>query len=486
MKDSKLIRLLKTFSIEELKEFEKFASSSYFNKGRNYVPFLKLLKLNHPAYSAKRLEKENLYKALYPNKAYKENVINMIASGVYSLAKDFIVHEKIKEMNSLKDALLIKELSSRNLRNEADSLIRTIETEDMVKEISADYFSTYELYDSMLYHSINYDMDAKIIEYTCKSYISSLRFFLSNLLANQRILNANKFSFDSPFEENPISKTIQYLDIEKLINFVNSEDEQRSLPIVMNYYYYLSNTDHEKKENYYKLKEMVFKYFDKMDRDLKKTSCIQLTSICLNNISKGKAEFHLEFSLVYKTILKYELYDNTDEQGYFSKRLFRAIIITSNSLNEIDWSENFVTSYIDKVHPDFRSNLEQNSMARIEFRRKNFEKSLYHAAKIEQKSSIDKLDAKNLIAKIYYETNSIEPLNSHLDSYKHLIRNLNLQEKTQKTAHIDFIKILQKLVKQENHDKITLLELKNKILGTNTINNRNWLLEKIEELEKRV
>ena len=70
MKTSKLFTILKTFSDEEMKRFEKFISSPFHNNGRNFKPIYSYLKKLHPDFPQKKLTDEAIFRKLYPGKKY--------------------------------------------------------------------------------------------------------------------------------------------------------------------------------------------------------------------------------------------------------------------------------------------------------------------------------------------------------------------------------------------------------------------------------
>ena len=122
MKDTKLIRLFRTFSKEEWKELEKFAASPCFNKGRNYIPLVKELKKYAPEFDSAKLTKENLYKKIFSGKLYKETVINTILSGLYSLSEEFLVYLQLKNLPE-RPSMLIRELTGTILFKEAEKIM---------------------------------------------------------------------------------------------------------------------------------------------------------------------------------------------------------------------------------------------------------------------------------------------------------------------------------------------------------------------------
>jgi len=74
MQNSKLIELLKTFSTKELRECGDFVQSPFFNYNEEVVLFYNHLRKLAPNFSAKKTERETVYKSLFPKKRYDESI----------------------------------------------------------------------------------------------------------------------------------------------------------------------------------------------------------------------------------------------------------------------------------------------------------------------------------------------------------------------------------------------------------------------------
>src|SRR5437870_8569894 len=91
MKNTKLVNILRTFTRDEMKEFEKFVASPFHNDGRSfYKPLISELKKFHPNFDSDKLTYENLYRKVKPNKKFNQQVMWNIASSTEKMAEEFI------------------------------------------------------------------------------------------------------------------------------------------------------------------------------------------------------------------------------------------------------------------------------------------------------------------------------------------------------------------------------------------------------------
>jgi len=65
MYTSTLIEIFKNFTPKEIKDFEDFAASPYYNKNKNVAALFKLVKSEYPDFSKGNLTKEKIYKKIY-------------------------------------------------------------------------------------------------------------------------------------------------------------------------------------------------------------------------------------------------------------------------------------------------------------------------------------------------------------------------------------------------------------------------------------
>jgi len=120
----------------------------------------------------------------------------------------------------------------------------------------------------------------------------------------------------------------------------------------------------------------------------------------------------------------------------------------------------------------------------IDFENKKFERSLECINKVDVDKAIFKKDLKILKIKIFYELKYFDALYPEIDSFKHYFS----AERPLKPVIIhkskQFIKYLQQILKlTEKPDEVNLNLLKKKIQYEKLINEKEWLMRKIELLK---
>ena len=119
MKNSTTISLLKLIKPSEWKDFEKFVSSPYFNKGRNYDGLVEILGKFRFDFESDELSKKNIYHLLFPGKQFKESVMNTMLSGLNQLCEEFILYQDFKKKPE-RNVRLLRQYNERGHRQKAE------------------------------------------------------------------------------------------------------------------------------------------------------------------------------------------------------------------------------------------------------------------------------------------------------------------------------------------------------------------------------
>ncbi len=122
---------------------------------------------------------------------------------------------------------------------------------------------------------------------------------------------------------------------------------------------------------------------------------------------------------LYKSALQLDL---LLENNQISRFAFNNITAIALRAGELDWAENFILSYRPKLERQWRDATASLNMARVAYARKDYKTALLNLQRSDYKDLINNLIAKTLQLKIYYETDEFDLLASHLASMKNFIR----------------------------------------------------------------
>ena len=483
MKDSKLIKILKTFSKAEWNEFEKFVDSPYFNNGRKYIPYLKLLKKFYPTFDSERLTREYLYKALYPGKEYKDAVIFTVTSGLYSLAEEFLVQKKSEENRFNRKMELLSQLSARNIDAIHDKHFAEIENMLHSQKAGRDIFKLLaELQTHKVRHSLkgNYEKTLKEnIPLRSDYHIYNFMFLLLNEVRDRVVLKDN-YNIISP-KDLP-DRIYNSLDINELLEYTELHYPRLSpvLSTVVNCFITSITTD----DSYFKTKEILMKNYSLLDNDLLREMLLIMEGAVSIRLNSGRREYIKEWHLLHRFSVEKGLHIH-ETNRYVHTLVAHNMINMAFWNREYGWLEYFINNHSSEFSEEYRSYLVSLGNVYLHVSRKEFGQALRLISTLDDMMITFKKRVRILQMIIYYELDDRELTESGLDSFKHYVdNNIEKYGQDEKAGLVSFLTVYEKLIKYRQGDtKINLKQLKKRTLNEIPSLGIDWLLEKITELE---
>jgi len=414
LQNNLLIKLLKTISNEEWKKFEKFVASPYFNEGRNYIPLLKILKKYHPKFEGESFTKENIYERLLPGKKYKEGVLSSMFSRLYSIGEKYLVNDALdKNDHIVKELLISRELGSRGeplkLNKLIDGKIKHLKEK---KFGSLDFKNLVEIESEAIRLNWENDRGENIYETSIDLMKYSMYNYFFDWNINRSSLYSNKSFWKEDFEDNFLSSINKHINFEEILKLIKNSDYKNSVPIRLAYLSYMATRYPEKDEYYFEMKSLYMKESENFEQNFKN---LMLNNLWAISAMKQKPDFRHEGFEIRKIMLEENIF--TLHGAYMKIGDFRSTFINSMNVNQLEWGEYFLNNYLDKVPPRFRTEIKNYCMAWLSLAKGEFDNAIEYGGKVKLRQIVFKLDLKNIFSRVYYETNSTEPLYSLLDAY---------------------------------------------------------------------
>jgi len=483
MKDTKLIQLLKTFSKEEVKELEKFVASPYFSRGRDLKPFYRVLKSYHPDFNNPNFTYEKIYRKLYPkekyNKSKAENVIRVFSSELTKLTEEFITIRDLRE-NEFRSRICLLEFFLNNNLNKFYVKLYSGTKKDLHKIIDGytgrDFVDLYFLSMMEVMFSVhNNGKNASNME----SQINMMNFFC--LCAANFINNSynDRIRYNLDNRNDLVEQFMRNFDHK---NFISYLDKKKGIPkqdkeIFELCFYGLLCTIHRKDKNIVSRVETLFYKNKHLFRDNHKLSFYYF----LKGYYNRETDFE-KLNILYGALLEDEVYVPLTG-GEMPFILYNDILYNLIAQNKLTDAHKFILKYTDYLRTDKRESFHNYGFAHIEFKKKNFVKSLELISKVEMLTFFFKYDIKNLYLRLYYELNYFDQALSLLDTYKHFLKsnkNVSEEQRLQNKLFVDYYKII--LDSKMSGSKSESAKFKKNISNEKSLIYKEWLLEKIEEL----
>lgn len=143
---SSLLEILRTFSKQELIKFEDFIRSPYFNKNENVLKLFLVIKKYAPAFNDPDLNKEIVWKSLFPGMKYNYGKMKNVIHDLNQLAEKFIRLEHAERNEIRKDYQLLEVLFERNILNLLKRKFSSFEKDYSEEKLRNSNTETEEIY----------------------------------------------------------------------------------------------------------------------------------------------------------------------------------------------------------------------------------------------------------------------------------------------------------------------------------------------------
>lgn len=476
MRASKLINLFTTFSKEEIKKFDEFVSSPYFNKNTNLLKLFRYIKKYSGNYESVKLEKEEAYSEIFPDRKYNDKVMKNLMSGLLGLGERFLGQTNYEKQSNDGYAYLLGELLqrklyknfSRNLFLAEDSLNKSgISEENYYNILNINEFKhSYELRTNPGTERV-IDMKNVFEPLFC---FFVMYFFKANSSLKNRQLSYN-FRYD-------FSEDIEFT--ENLIKYIKQKSF-KSEPILLIYYNMLMTYISENDFYFNEFRNLVNKHFELFNRKEKRNFHLAMESYCLRKSTKGSVTYTKKNFEVHKEMLHHNTY-SYDQSNNILPLVFKNFVKVGIMVKEFDWTTKFIEEYKNKLTSGYDDNIYCFSYSYLYFKKGDYDKSLEYLSKVNYEDVYDKLNVKALLIQLYYEMNFGEELLSQIDTFKHFLLNDKKIDIEIKRIYSKFIYFVNKLIKlnEDFQNRYDIVSVK-KELENSVIYDKDWLLEKIEE-----
>lgn len=486
LENHNLIRLLRSLADDEWPDYEKFVASAYFSDGRNYIPLLNTIKKHRPDFISPEFTKEKIHAKLYGKGKYSESAINSMLSRLYRISEDFLVQKEFENDESFfRECLRLRALHLRGLHSKAGKHLEELSEAAGLLKFEENIFlhrKRFRRETARFIYAMNKrsEIPAALMEVLRESVYS----FLVEVFANDFSIHTQKNFWNSDYSQSYVSQLLNCIDYDRILELVRENDSVnyaflnicRTMALTMN--------DFDNDSHYTELRKLIFDNFSTFADPFRKTSLNILALICSAKFVRGRKEFKKEAFEIRKKIVDEGLFSMSTSR-YILLSEFRSTLLEAFNEKEYEWAAKFAEQYLQRLQPEFREDVRHYCDAMFAFSRNDFDTAVSSAGKVNINQLIFKLDMKNLIAKVYYETGSYESLISHLSSYSQFIKNSASAGRELLQRHRNFVSSLKRLlgIVLKDKDEAMLVILREEIASAN-VSAKYWLLPKIDEILK--
>lgn len=474
MLSTKLINMLEALSSKELKSFEHYVASPYFNRNKQMSDLLDVIKPFHPTFNNPKFTREYVFEKLFgKGEDFTEAKLRYALSDLTLLLEGFLANEEFLKSSTDQKYFLIKTLRQRNLDKffiqHIDEALK-LNTKPAFIDSNFYYYNYIFHEESYLYTSVKQN----------RSIDSSLQELIDNLEVFYLAKNL-KYYCEIVNRKNILSVNYKLSVFEHILPYIQERGFEE-YPAINIYVVILKTlTESGTHKNYYTLIDLIGKYSTQFPRNEVRDMFSFAQNYCIKQINLGDSQFLRELFELNKTLLATGI---IFESGFLSPHDFKNIITVSLRIGEFDFAHDFIENQKERLNPEISENAYTFSMAWYYFFKKEYDKTLKTLLKVEFTDVYYHLDSKSLLLKTYYEIDEQDALYSLFDAFKIYLRRNKLISDYQRDVYNNLITYTRKLLTIRNGGKASVEALRKEILEHKKVADINWLLQKLTELEK--
>lgn len=464
MKKSKLCRILRTFPPDEQERFRAFVASPYHSGKSELTQLLATLLQYWPAFE---INKKTVFAHAFPDSAYNDKQFRYLTSDLNKLAEQFLAIQTYQQQPVRHDLDTLLAFAERSLDKEYAHIHRRIKQSfDQRSERDVSYYddqhrlATVEQRHFELQRQRTFDKSLqKASDYLDHYYFLQKLKYSCGMLDRQQVIKGN-------YELNLTEALIQHVELQ---DFFGDQ--------VIFYYYnvLLALREENKEEHFFRLRALLMTPAKAVPFAELRDLYFFAINYCLRKIRQGKTPFVREALNLYRQGIERKL---LLDQGNLSPWTFTNVVKLALRLKEYDWIKRFIRDMVHLLPEAFQSDALHYNLAETYYYTQEYEEALDHLNQVRLSDLNYHLGSRVLLAKIYYEEGSEEPLLSLIAAFTIFLKRNKKLSNTIKMTYLNFCTILFQILKRRPGKWDDIAE---RIEKTALLTDRAWLQQVLDK-----
>lgn len=474
MYKSKLINILGALDKPHFKLYKNYVVKRLGTNNPKAIKLINIISKEYPLFKSKTIERNTLFKKIFPE-IKKTNIAQLryVMSDLTKLLEAFLIENELKENKFRRKYLLARAYRKIGLnkfhQNQMTEILEALSVDE--RRDSRYYFKQYQIYEDLFRNNSLLKKEGKIK--TVETILSNLDqlYFIEKLKYACELVNTKNIR-NITYENNFFDDVVKHIEI----------DQIHKTPVLKVYYLaFKTLTNLENEQNFTELKNILQQYPEHFNKYELNEIYMYTRNYCVRQINNKNDKYIQEMFDLFMILLENEmLFSGT----YLQQWDYRNLMQLGNRLKKFDWVENFLETYKERLEPSERENAYFFNKAAFEFEKRNYNQTIELLNQVNYSDTYYQFETKILLSKAYYELNEMVPLLALIEAFRVLThRNKKISSKYLDSYNA-YLKIVSQLMRLKHGTKINIPKLEERLKKYPIINNRGWILEKIEELKK--
>ena len=266
--------------------------------------------------------------------------------------------------------------------------------------------------------------------------------------------------------------------LENILNYIRERELYRTPAIGIYYYVYYSLIDKTNESHFESLKSLLSEHGALFPKEELWDIYVMAINYGVGRLNAGVTRFYREtFELYREGLANGALL----KEGQLSRWTYLNIVAIGVVLKEFEWVESFIADFQDYIDAEDRRSFVDYCLARLYYEQGHYERAMDHLIHVEYEGFLMTLNARIILAKIYYVREEEEPLLSLLESTRAYMQRKKVLG-YHKSNYSNVLRSFKKLVRVNPYSKTQIEKLRKEVESTNPLTERPWLLEQLGKL----
>ncbi len=264
-----------------------------------------------------------------------------------------------------------------------------------------------------------------------------------------------------------------------VLNYVRERPQLLNIPAIAVYYYgYLSLSEPQEEAHFFALKAQLEAANQQFPQHELRDIYLLAVNFCINRINLRQNIWLREVLDLYQAGLAADAFL---EHGQLSRFTYTNIALVALRGNEFEWVRNFLETYREKLPEAQREGAYAFNLARYYCETGHYDQAMPLLQKMDFDDVLHNLVAKTMLVRMYYETGAHNALDSLLDSLHTYLRRKRQIGEQQQTAYLNTIRFVRKLIMLPPGKMAARQQLRQEILETELLAEKDWLMQRVLE-----
>ncbi len=270
--------------------------------------------------------------------------------------------------------------------------------------------------------------------------------------------------------------------LEELLAYLERSNHEDLPMVAMFHHTLLSITTPDHARHFERLRDLLGRHGSKLETRYQRDLYGYAINYCIKRVNTGDSGYLVELFELYRGALEEGI---LEEDGQLSPWSFKNIVSVACRSGNGAWAENFLQTYRSHLAPALRANAVAYNQGYIHWHFGRYADALQKLQEVSMEDLYYALDSRSILIKCYYELDEVQALEAALEAFRvYLQRNRHMAEGLKKT-YSNFVAAVRALARSREGDRSSLERLEARMAADPQMADRAWVQEKLEAKSRK-